>query len=78
MKTHSIEALSGIFSKPPELMADLLSSNELFPGGPDAGLRILTMYTAFASKRLSASRRLSLERTKKLLIHRVQQANRLS
>lgn len=70
MKTHSAQALSGIFSKPPETMAELLSSEELFPGGPAAGLRVLTMYTAFAGQRLSASRRQSLERTKELLTNR--------
>ncbi len=72
MKTDSAQALSGIFSKPPKLMAELLSSEELFPGGPAAGLRVLTMYTAFAGKRLSASRRHSLERTKELLANRAQ------
>ena len=72
MKTHSAQALSGIFSKPPALMAELLSSDELFPGGPAAGLRVLTMYTAFAGQRISASRRQSLERTKELLVNRAQ------
>jgi hypothetical protein len=70
MKTQSAQALSGIFSKPPALMAELLSSEELFPGGPAAGLRVLTMYTAFAGKRLSPSRRHSLERTRELLVSR--------
>jgi hypothetical protein len=71
MKTQSAQALSGIFSKPPELLAELLSSQDLFPGGPAAGLRVLTMYTAFAGKRISAARRQSLERTKELLAHQL-------
>ena len=73
VKAHTAEALSGIFSKPAERMADLLSSEELFPGGPAAGLRMLTMYTAFANRRLSVSRRQNLERAKKLLAIRARE-----
>jgi len=74
VKAHTAEALSGIFSKPAERMAELLSSEELFPGGPAAGLRMLTMYTAFACKRLSASRRQNLERAKELLANRAKES----
>jgi len=72
MKSPAAEALSGIFSKPPERMAELLSSEEFIPGGPAAGLRMLATYTAFAGRRLSASRRKTLERTRELLTIRVQ------
>jgi hypothetical protein len=69
MEPHAGELLSRILAKPPKTVADLLSSNE-FGGGPSAGLRVLTVYMAYAGKRLSASRRHSLERARDLLLER--------
>jgi hypothetical protein len=74
MKTRGGESLSGIFTKSPERMADLLSSKEFASGGPSAGLRMLTVYIAYAGRRLSASQRHSLERAKELLLQRTRQA----
>jgi hypothetical protein len=70
MQTHAGELLSRILTRPPKMVADLLSSNEFTSGGPSAGLRVLTVYMAYAGKRLSASRRHSLERARDLLLER--------
>jgi hypothetical protein len=74
MKTQSGESLSKIFTKSPQTMADLLSSNEFSTGGPAAGLRLLSVYIAYAGKRLSLSRKQSLERARELLLQRTRQA----
>jgi len=68
------ELLSRILTKPPKTVADLLSSNEFTSGGPSAGLRLLSVYMAYAGKRLSASRRHSLERARDLLLERSRHA----
>lgn len=75
MATHSIGPLTGIFTKPPEIMAELLSSREHFSGGPAGGLRLLTVYIAYAGKRLSTAQKQSLGRTKEILIHRLRKAD---
>jgi hypothetical protein len=74
MKTHAGELLSRILAKPPKTAADLLSSNEFTSGGPSAALRVLTVYMAYAGKRLSASRRHSLQRARDLLLERTRHA----
>ncbi len=75
METHTGELLSRILAKPPKTVADLLSSNEFTSGGgPSAALRVLTVYMAYAGKRLSASRRHSLERARDLLLERTRHA----
>jgi len=74
MKTHVVKPLSSILAKSPQAVADLLSSNEFTSGGPSAGLRILNVYIAYAGKHLSASRRLSLERARELLVQRNREA----
>jgi hypothetical protein len=68
------ESLAGIFTRPPELMADLLSSEEFFAGGPAAGLRVLTVYMAYAAKRLTPSQKQSLKQAKDLLVDRARRA----
>ena len=74
MDTHTGKLLSSILAKPPKTVADLLSSTEFTSGGPSAGLRILTVYMAYTGKRLSASRRHSLERARDLLLERARHA----
>ena len=74
MNEHACESLSTLLTKPPETVADLLSSNEFTSGGPAGGLRVLSVYIAYAGKRLSASRRHSLERARDLLLQRSRQA----
>jgi hypothetical protein len=70
MKIRRADSLVGLFTKPPEIMADMLSSRELFLGGPVGGLRVLTVYIAYAGKRLSLPQRQSLERVKEVLLDR--------
>jgi hypothetical protein len=55
-------------------MADLLSSEEFFAGGPAAGLRVLTVYMAYAAKRLTPSQKQSLKQAKDLLVDRARRA----
>jgi hypothetical protein len=74
MKMRNSGSLAGIFSKSPEVMADMLSSRELFWGGPTEGLRVLTVYIAYAGRRMNSSQRQSLERVKEMLINRVRKA----
>ena len=62
--------LNGIFTKPAETIADILSSKEFFSGGPEGGLRVLTVYMAYAGRRLSSAQRHSLERAKEMLLDR--------
>ena len=70
MTTRSRGPLTGIFTKSPEIMAEMLSSREHFSGGPVGGLRVLTVYIAYAGRRLSAAQRHSLERAKEMLVSR--------
>lgn len=75
MKSTSSGPLAGIFSKPPEVLADILASGQLFSGGPEGGLRVLTVYIAYAGKRLSAAQRQSLEKTKEMLLDRTRETS---
>jgi hypothetical protein len=74
MKTLDGESLSKIFTKSPQKMADLLSSKEFAQDGLGGGLRLLSVYIAYTGRRLSASRRQSLERARELLLRRTRQA----
>ncbi len=60
-----------LFSLPAEEIAESLASPEISPQGASSGLRLLTFYINYAGKRLSASRRKTLEKAKKLLSDRV-------
>jgi hypothetical protein len=73
MKIPSTGSLIGLFSKPPEIMAEMLSSRELFSGGPAGGLRVLTVYIAYAGRRLSGSQKQTLERVKEMLVTRLRE-----
>jgi hypothetical protein len=73
MITRSAGPLAGIFTKPPEVTADILSSRELVPGGVAGGLRVLAVYIAYTGKRLSASQRHTLERIKAILLSRAKE-----
>jgi hypothetical protein len=57
----------GLFSMPPEALADSLASKEVSPQGTAAGMRLLTFYISHSAKRLSPSRLRSLEKTRKML-----------
>ena len=60
-----------LFSQSAEEIAESLASPEISPQGASSGLRLLTFYINYAGKRLSASRRKSLEKARKLLSERV-------
>jgi hypothetical protein len=62
----------GLFTMAPESIVEFLASNENFPDGPAAGMRVLAFYLAYAGKRLSPSRQRRLERAKKLLAARME------
>lgn len=74
MTKRSTGPLNDIFKKPPEMIADILSSKEFFSGGPAGGLRVLTVYMAYAGRRLSPAQRHSLERAREMLIDRTRVA----
>lgn len=63
-----------LFAKDPETIAASLASKEVSPQGPAAGMRVLSFYIRHSGKSLSASRRRSLEKAKKLLSARVDQS----
>jgi hypothetical protein len=61
----------GLFTMPPEALADSLASKEVSPQGTAAGMRLLTFYISHSAKRLSPSRLRSLEKARKLLAARM-------
>jgi Protein of unknown function (DUF3175) len=67
---------AGLFTKDSETIAESLASKEVLPEGPASGMRILAFYLSHAGKSLSASRRRTLEKAKKLLSARVNQLMR--
>lgn len=68
--------LSGLFLKEPETIAASLSSSEASLEGIVAGVRLINFYLNHPAKGLSASRRRSLERARKLLSARLDRAYR--
>ena len=61
----------GLFTMPPEALADSLASKEVSPQGTAAGMRLLTFYISHSAKRLSPSRLRRLEKARKLLAARM-------
>ena len=61
----------GLFTMPPEALADSLASKEVSPQGTAAGMRLLRFYISHSAKRLSPSRLRSLEKARKLLAARM-------
>ena len=62
---------AGLFALPAEKIAESLASQKVAPQGAASGMRLLTFYLNYAGKRLSVSRRRTLEKAKKLLSARV-------
>jgi hypothetical protein len=62
----------GLFTQPPEALADSLASKEVSPQGTAAGMRLLEFYITHAAKRLSPSRLRRLEKARKLLAARME------
>jgi len=64
------ETLASIMRLPPASIAEILSSGKFSPGGPSAGLRILSVYLAYTGRRLSPSQKQSLKQARSLLLER--------
>ena len=67
MNTKPAFTLTGLFAKDAKTIAELLGSRETFPQGPSMGMRVLMFYISHAGRRLSRSRRRSLEKAKEIL-----------
>lgn len=76
VKTDSTHPPVSLFTKDPETIAESLASKEVSPKGPASGMRMLTFYINRAGRGISASRMRNLERAKKLLSARVEQARK--
>ena len=72
--TNSTHPPVSLFTKDPETIAASLASKEVSPQGPASGMRMLTFYINRAGRGISASRMRNLEKAKKLLSRRVEQA----
>jgi hypothetical protein len=69
--TDSTHPPSGLFTKSASEIARSLSSKRVSPKGPASGMRMLNYFINRAGKGLSATRRQTLERAKKLLSKRI-------
>lgn len=76
MKADIVHMPIGLFTKDPKTIAESLASKEVSPQGPAAGMRMLSFYLTSSSRCLSPSRRRALEKARKLLSERVQEALR--
>jgi len=74
VKTVSTFPPRGLFTKDAETIARSLASKKVSPKGPGSGMRMLTYFINRGGRGLSASRKAELQRAKKLLSERVQQA----
>ena len=77
MGAYSARMLAGLFLKDPETIVESLSSSEPSHEGLVSGVRLINFYLNHAAKGLSASRRRSLEKARKLLSARLDQAFRV-
>ncbi len=72
--TDSTHPPRGLFTKDASTIARTLASKRVSPKGPGSGMRILTYFLNRGGKGLSTSRRAELEKAKKLLSKKVQEA----
>ena len=70
--TESTHPPPGLFTKDAATIARTLASRKISPKGPGSGMRMLTYYINRGGRGLSKSRRVELERAKRLLSERVQ------
>lgn len=75
-KVESMGSPVPLFTQDAQTIADSLASKSIYPQGPESGMRILTFYINRAGRGMSASRRRNLEKAKKLLSARVEQARK--
>ena len=64
------DTLAGVLKMPAASIAEILSSGKFSSGGPSAGLRLLTVYMAYAGRRLSPAQKQSLKQARSLLLER--------
>jgi len=74
VKTVSTFPPEGLFTKDAATIARSLASKKVSPKGPVSGMRMLTYFINRGGRGLSPSRRAELERAKKLLSKRIQNA----
>lgn len=74
MKEDIVHMPLGLFAQDPETIAASLASKEVSPQGPATGMRVLAFYITRSSRSLSPSRRKKLEKARKLLSVRVEEA----
>jgi len=72
VKTVSTYPPEGLFTKDANTIARQPASKKVSPKGPASGMRMLTFYINRAGHGLSASRRVELEKAKKILSRRIQ------
>ena len=75
VKTESTHPPEGLFTKSASTISRSLASKKVSPKGPASGLRMLSYFINRGGKELSAERRATLERAKKLLSNRVRREN---
>lgn len=75
VQTESTYPEEGLFKEDAETIAKHLASKKLSPKGPASGMRMLTFYINRAGKNLSAGRKRTLQRAKKLLHERIEQSH---
>jgi hypothetical protein len=71
VKTDATHPARGLFTKDAATIARTLASRRVSPKGPASGMRMLTYFINRAGRGLSPTRRLELERAKRLLSERV-------
>lgn len=76
--TDSTYPEQGLFNQDAETIARHLASKKVSPKGPASGMRMLTFYINRAGKNLSAGRKRTLERAKKLLHEKIEQSHSTS
>jgi len=74
VKTDSTHPPEGLFTKSALTIARTLASKRVSPKGPTSGLRMLNYFINRAGRGLDAARRKELQRAKRLLSKRIQQA----
>jgi hypothetical protein len=69
--TDSTHPPQGLFTKNAATIARSLASKKVSPKGPSSGMRMLTFFINRAGKNMPASRRVELNKAKKLLSARI-------
>jgi Protein of unknown function (DUF3175) len=76
VKTVSTFPPPGLFTKDAATIAKTLASKRVSPKGPGSGMRMLTYFINRGGRGLSAARRRELEKAKRLLSEKVEQARK--